>query len=184
MYYKIRSTEDLYAALEDDAVALSTMKASKFYASFKAKIDLWEGALSLVSEVVEMLLHGAAQVDVPRVDLHGVRGHPQAAARPSRSSSSRSTTTFKAIMAAIAADPNAIRQCKQPGMLERATGMDVKLERIQKSLDQYLETKRMTFPRFYFVSDDDLLEILGQSRDPMAVQRTSTSASRASRRWT
>ncbi|CAN0428911.1 unnamed protein product, partial [Laminaria digitata] len=29
----------------------------------------------------------------------------------------------------------------------------------------------MVFPRFYFVSDDDLLEILGQSRDPEAVQK-------------
>lgn len=48
--------------------------------------------------------------------------------------------------------------------------MNTILEDIQKSLDMYLETKRHIFPRFYFLSNDDLLEILGQSRNPEAVQ--------------
>jgi len=52
-----------------------------------------------------------------------------------------------------------------PGMLDRLGDMDDKLDRIQKSLDEYLETKRQAFPRFYFLSNDDLLEILGQARE-------------------
>ena len=55
-------------------------------------------------------------------------------------------------------------------MLETFQDMDAKLEKIQKSLENYLESKRQQFPRFYFLSSDDLLEILGQVRS-MAMAR-------------
>jgi dynein heavy chain len=37
------------------------------------------------------------------------------------------------------------------------------LDQRQKSLSDYLDTKRNFFARFYFLSDDDLLSILGSS---------------------
>ena len=59
-----------------------------------------------------------------------------------------------------------------PGLLDLLNKMNTTLEAIQKSLDMYLETKRQCFPRFYFLSNDDLLEILGQSKNPEAVRKT------------
>jgi dynein heavy chain 1 len=45
------------------------------------------------------------------------------------------------------------------------------LTKIQKALAEYLETQRAAFARFYFVGDEDLLEIIGNSRDVTNVQR-------------
>ena len=66
-------------------------------------------------------------------------------------------------------DPNAKRGTHAESLLETLNGMNETLEGIQRSLDMYLETKRQFFPRFYFLSNDDLLEILGQSKNPEAV---------------
>jgi dynein heavy chain len=54
--YKLRSTEDIFTALEDNGVILSTMKASKYYLVFEQQVAHWERTLALASETVEMIL--------------------------------------------------------------------------------------------------------------------------------
>lgn len=52
--------------------------------------------------------------------------------------------------------------CTQPGLLEQIEENNRMLDEVMKCLEAYLETKRIAFPRFFFLSNDELLEILAQ----------------------
>lgn len=66
--------------------------------------------------------------------------------------------------------PLAMEAALYPGLLEALQRNNALLEQIMKCLESYLETKRVAFPRFYFLSNDELLDILAQTRNPHAVQ--------------
>jgi dynein heavy chain len=59
--------------------------------------------------------------------------------------------------------------CHAQNRLSDLENLSMGLEKCQKSLNDYLDSKRNAFPRFFFISDDELLSILGSS-DPSCVQ--------------
>ena len=59
--------------------------------------------------------------------------------------------------------PKIMKLAKMQGLLEKFNETTEALEKIEKKLEQYLEGKRRLFPRFYFLSNDELLEILSKA---------------------
>lgn len=69
---------------------------------------------------------------------------------------------WKEIMRRTHKVPLAMEATLYPGLLDILKKNNALLEQIMKCLESYLETKRVAFPRFYFLSNDELLDILAQ----------------------
>jgi dynein heavy chain len=52
---------------------------------------------------------------------------------------------------------------KRPTLLQQLQQYNDELDYVQKALEDYMETKRKAFPRFYFLSNDELIDILANS---------------------
>jgi dynein heavy chain, axonemal len=55
---------------------------------------------------------------------------------------------------------NCVEACNQDGLCKRLQDQLHELELCEKALADFKESKRRAFPRFYFVSSNDLLDIL------------------------
>ena len=73
-------------------------------------------------------------------------------------------------MQGLQEDSSCITIGKKEGMIDRLEQASKLLDLIQKGLSDYLNTKRVFFPRFFFLSNDELLEILSETKDPKMVQ--------------
>jgi len=63
------------------------------------------------------------------------------------------------------ASPGILTVCCKEGLKEKFQEANKNLEIVQKGLADYLEKKRSVFARFYFLSNDELLEILSQTKE-------------------
>ena len=77
---------------------------------------------------------------------------------------------FRERMKQVNADTHCLAIAAITNIVEDMTAANDQLEIIQKGLKDYLETKRLYFPRFFFLNDADLLSILAETKDPTLVQ--------------
>lgn len=159
----VRGWEDLFNKLKEHMNSLAAMKLSPYYKQFEEDASAWEERLNKISAIFDVW------IDVQRrwVYLEGLFSGSADIAYLLPTESSRFnivSTDFLGLMKKVSGAPRILEVINIQGaqrILERLADM---LAKIQKALGEYLERERSSFPRFYFVGDEDLLEILGNSK--------------------
>ena len=81
----------------------------------------------------------------------------------------RCAVVLQALISEIETTTKVLETTSKPMLYERLEEIQQQLILCEKALAEYLEKKRLAFPRFYFVSSADLLDILSNGNNPKAV---------------
>ena len=158
----LRSVDTIKDQLEDDIQNLQTISMD-IYLGKKAgtNVSKWLKNLNLVSDVIDVWFI-VQKKWIYLQSIFGVAGGDiRVTLKEAANKFDHTDKKFKKIMDDTAKNPNVLTSCITSGRLEDLRGILRDLEICQKKLARYLESKRLQCPRFYFLSDDELLFILG-----------------------
>lgn len=166
--YLIRSSEELIETLEDNQVMLQNMMSSKYVAHFLDQISKWQNSLSTVDSVITLW----QEVQQTWSHLENIFKGSEDIRQQLPDDTKRFDgidSEYRKLMSESVGIPNCVQLCMREGLYELLEGLQGQLALCEKSLAEYLETKRLAFPRFYFVSGSDLLDILAKGNMPHKV---------------
>jgi dynein heavy chain len=164
----LRTIEELQNMLDEQIVQTQAMKTSPFVGPIEPKCREWEHRLLNLQETLsEWIKCQRVYMNLEPIFTSEDIAHQM----PMESGKFALVNDFwKRLMEASVKEPLLNDCIPDNTLLQSFKDNNTKLDQIQKQLNQYLEMKRILFPRFFFLSDEDLVKILSQTKDPLMVQ--------------
>ena len=144
------------------------MSASPFAQPFAERIGPWEKKLVLLQDILDEWLKCQSKW----IYLEPIFGSEEIMKQiPKEGTAFREMDAiWREIMQNVHKTPHILTVADFSGLLDQLKDANSQLEIVEKGLNAFLDTKKMAFPRFFFLSNDELLEILSEGKIPTNVQ--------------
>lgn len=168
--FVLKAYDEVNSKLDDQMVQTQAMLGSS-NCVLKLKTDTknWEGKLTTMQDIIS---------EINRCQKQWMYLEPIFSSEDIGKTLAAELTAFqdvdrlwRATLEQIDGEPGIFDLAERDSILTMFTEANKKLEKILRSLNEYLEEKRLVFPRFYFLANEDLLMILAQTKDPTLVQK-------------
>ena len=160
--------EEDFEALENDQLVIQGMLASRFLSQFEIEVNAWNKSLYNVNEIFILV----SEIQRTWSYLEPLFMHSDEVKRELPEDATR----FVEIDVNIRNSLVSAWKIKNIRNAFNVEGLFVKFERIQeqleickKSLADFLDGRRRQFPRYYFVSEADLLDMLSNGSTPSKI---------------
>ncbi|XP_014206492.1 dynein beta chain, ciliary [Copidosoma floridanum] len=166
----LRASEELIETLEENQVQLQNLITSKFIAHFLEEVSGWQKKLSIADQVTTVWF----EVQRTWMHLESIFMSSEDIRKQLPVDSERFDRIdqqFKEMTHEMSKTPNVVEATNKDGLVNTLDVLQKELILCEKALAEYLETKRLAFPRFYFVSSSDLLDILSNGNQPTSVTK-------------
>lgn len=156
--------------LEEDQTKVTAMLGNRYFATFEGEITSWNKNLDLINQVISSL----REVQQSWGYLENLFIHSEEVRRELPKESDEFVQIdmdVKHLLQDAKTKQFAMAFSVQEGHLQLIESANEKLIKCEKALQRFMEDKRTCFPRFYFVSPADLLDILSNGNIPEKVMQ-------------
>lgn len=164
----VKMVDEDFEQLEADQLVVQGMMASRYVAQFEEVVHKWQQELSMVGEIV--LVNTEVQRTWAYLEPLFIHSDEVKKELPETAVKFKGIDTeVKEILNFMHKTKNVKTGCNRKGLLEEFEHIQTDLEICKKSLADFLDGRRRQFPRYYFTSEADLLDILSNGSNPMKI---------------
>ncbi|XP_056010102.1 uncharacterized protein LOC125667097 [Ostrea edulis] len=159
----LTNTDPIFGELEAHQVSLQAMHSNSLAGSFMDDVVKWQKRL----QTIEAVLRTWLDVQELWIELEEVYSSTDVRTSLSHDANRFAVLNkdFRLLMRATEKNANVLQRCTRKNILSIVEHMKHGLETCRKNLLHHLERRRQIFPRFYFLSMEDVLHIVCNGYD-------------------